>query len=137
MSFQVSVAMVGIGGYGDKYLAALLDNPLEDGFRLIGVVDPVPEKSRHLEQIRARRIPVYPDLERLYERECPDLVMMATPIHLHAAHTRFALERGSNVLCEKPAGARGRNATRNRRYPLLRIACGVNGRRAASNCRRW
>ena len=114
MNRSVSVALVGIGGYGESYVKALLDSPADDNFRVVGMVDPMAQRCRRLDEIVGRRhIKVHPDLESLYDASPQiDLVMMATPIHLHAPHTCLALSRGSSVLCEKPAGATVEDATR-------------------------
>jgi predicted dehydrogenase len=105
MSSMVKVALAGIAGYGDSYLTALLGQDHRDEFDFVGVVDPMPQRCRHLEELRTRRIPIHADLSSLYASVKPDLVMMATPIHLHSPHTCFALEQGSHVLCEKPLAA--------------------------------
>jgi predicted dehydrogenase len=106
MSATINVALVGIGGYGDHYLAALFDRPADDAVRLVGVVEPAPERARRLPDLRQRQVPIHADLDALYaDGPHPDLIMLATPIHLHAPHTCAALARGSHVLCEKPVGA--------------------------------
>ncbi|HEY7090430.1 MAG TPA: Gfo/Idh/MocA family oxidoreductase [Tepidisphaeraceae bacterium] len=113
MSSKVKVALVGIAGYGDAYLTALLNahqSQQAADFDLVGVVDPMPSRCRHLDELASRSVKIHSDLEALYAQVTPDLVMMATPIHLHAPHTCFALERGSNVLCEKPLAATVRDA---------------------------
>jgi predicted dehydrogenase len=105
MKTTVNVALVGISGYGHSYLGALLDAPADDGFNLVGVVDPHPQRCRRLNEIRERRIPLYNDIESLYADARVDLAMLATPIHHHSPQTCFALASGSSVLCEKPVGA--------------------------------
>ena len=106
MAALVKVALVGIGGYGDAYLSALFGTPEKaDLYELVGLVDPNPHRSARLDEVRARKIPIHDDLESLYAGASPELVMMATPIHLHAPHTLWCLQRGSNVLCEKPLAA--------------------------------
>jgi predicted dehydrogenase len=114
MNLTVNVALVGISGYGESYVKALLDAPADDHFNLVGMVDPMPQRCRRLDEIvHQRRIPVHADLESLYGASPRiDLVMMATPIHLHAPHTCFALAQGSSVLCEKPVGATIEDAAR-------------------------
>jgi predicted dehydrogenase len=112
MDARVSVALVGIGGYGDAYLEELLTNRFCVPFDLVGVVDPEAERSRRLAQLRQLGVAVYSDLDALYCVNLPDLVMIVTPIHLHAPQTALALARGSNVLCEKPLGATLEDARR-------------------------
>src|SRR5436309_2416022 len=116
MKSVVKVALVGIAGYGDSYLTALLNhqqhNGSDDGFELVGVADPMPHRCRHLDELRTRKIPIHGDLPSLFAQSKPDLTMIVTPIHLHAAHTCWCLEQGSNVLCEKPLAATVRDARR-------------------------
>jgi predicted dehydrogenase len=101
----VNLALVGISGYGHSYLAALLDAPADDGFELVGVVDPAPHRCRRIAEIRDRGFKIYPDLKHLYAENAVDLAMLATPIHHHSPQTCLALANGSSVLCEKPVGA--------------------------------
>ena len=105
MARELSVALIGIGGYGGVYASALLNAAAPNGHRLVAAVDPFPEASGHLPELTARNIPVYRSVEELYAGSNParpDLVIVSSPIHLHARHTVAALVNGSNVLCEKP-----------------------------------
>lgn len=112
MNGTVNVAVVGIGGYGENYVSMLLTHADDPSYRIVGFVDPAPQRSRRLEEIQQKGIRLYDDLSQLYRDARPDLVMMATPIHLHAPHTCMALVNGSNVLCEKPVGATPDDARR-------------------------
>jgi predicted dehydrogenase len=98
----VKVALIGIAGYGDHYLEALLHNPRASGARLVAVADPAAHRCTRLPELRQLGIPIFADLESLLTNVPVDLVMIATPIHLHAAQTCLALDHGVNVLCEKP-----------------------------------
>src|SRR5215212_4803683 len=102
---EIKVALAGIAGYGNEYLECLLNDRRAAGTRLVGVVDPYPERCRHLDQLRRRDIPIYSTLHALFDASSLDLVMIATPIHLHAQHTCAALKHGASVLCEKPLAA--------------------------------
>jgi len=109
----VRVALAGIAGYGDEYLASLLNDPRATGTQLVGVVDTAPQRCRRLEQLRRRDVPIHSSMENLFASAGPvDLMMIATPIHLHARHTCFALKHGANVLCEKPLAATIEDAVR-------------------------
>ena len=44
----------------------------------------------------------YSSLSAVLSAESPDLLSVATPVHLHAQQTREALDAGCHVLCEKP-----------------------------------
>ena len=105
MARDLSLALIGIGGYGGIYAAALLDPRSPAGHRLVAAVDPFPESSPHLPALTAGNIPVYRSLDQLYaatNQARPDLVVVSSPIHLHCRHTVEALGHGSHVLCEKP-----------------------------------
>ena len=98
---KVSIVCVGIGGYAHVYWKALFESK-ENNFEIVGAVDPYPEAAQNLEDIKARGIPLYPDMESFYAEHGADLAIITTPIHLHTRQILTALENGSNVLCEKP-----------------------------------
>lgn len=101
----VSVVMVGIGGYGAEYVAALDRLPLEK-IRLTGAVDPFPTRSCAELGLSERQVPVFPSLEALFQAGCKaDLVVIASPIHHHISQSMLALNHGCDVLCDKPLGA--------------------------------
>ena len=102
---EVEIVVAGIGGYGGSYLAALLAAPAQQGVRLVGAVDPAPERCARLDDLTERGVPIYDDLAGFYAERAADLAVLAVPIHLHAPCTCLALSRGSSVLCEKPLAA--------------------------------
>jgi len=105
MSKPVSIVLVGIGGMGAVYLAALLENAGKRDFHLAGAVDPQPQRCPQLSELRASNVPIFARLEEFYERHRADLAIISSPIHFHCDHTCLALSRESDVLCEKPAAA--------------------------------
>ena len=99
---EVTVALVGIGGYGEFYANRLLNSADAHDVRFVAAIDPQPNRSAYWDALQAARIPIYDDLEAFYRVAMADLVVIAAPIHLHAPFTCQALSQGSNVLCEKP-----------------------------------
>jgi predicted dehydrogenase len=97
-----TVALSGIGGYGMVYGTAFLEECKSRGLKFTGCIDPFPEKCDYIDQLREQNIPVYKRIEDFYKDQTADLMCIATPIHLHASQTCYALEHGSHVLCEKP-----------------------------------
>jgi predicted dehydrogenase len=98
----VTVALSGLGGFGECYLRALLEQggaPV----RLVAGADPNPERCLQLDQMNAAGIPIYPDLSTLLEYHQPSLLVIAAPAHLHQQQSSESLSRGIHVLCEKPA----------------------------------
>jgi predicted dehydrogenase len=102
MSPDVKVALAGIAGYGDSYLQALLNDQRAQGTKLVGVVDSAPQRCQRLDDLRRRGVTPHPTMQSLFDSATVELMMIATPIHLHAPQTCFALARGASVLCEKP-----------------------------------
>lgn len=105
MSDPVRIVLVGIGGYGEVYLAALLDELEGTRWTIVGAVDPEPTRCSRLEALRERRVPLYDDLGAFFRDGTADLAVVSTPIHLHADHACEALAHGCHVLLEKPAAA--------------------------------
>lgn len=104
----LTLALVGIGGYGDVYMRTLLGpDAARRPVRLVSAVDPFPSGSPRLSELAERHVQVYASVDELFARAdaAPDLVVLASPIALHAAQTVRALEQGSHVLCEKPLSA--------------------------------
>ncbi len=105
MSSNVSVALVGLGGYGNHYLGEFFKSEIPGHIKLVAGVDPNPVSCEHLDDIKCAGVPVFPDLDAMYKEIKPDLVIIAAPIHLHTPMACKALEMGSHVLCEKPLAA--------------------------------
>jgi predicted dehydrogenase len=102
MTRPLDVLLVGIGGYGNNYVAALLDQPSPATARLVGCVDPVPAGAKRLAELHARGVPVHASLDDFFANATADLAVISTPLHLHAGQTIDLLRRGCHVLCEKP-----------------------------------
>lgn len=101
----VTVGLAGIGGYGEFYARALLEGAAGHRARFAAAVDPAPERSSLRAAIAAAGVPLYRSLDELYAGPAPDLLVLATPIPLHAPQACLALTGGSHVLCEKPVAA--------------------------------
>ena len=101
MTQGLSVVLVGIGGYGAMYCSAFKDPRLQD-CRLIAAVDPNPAGPDNLAFLAQRNVPVVPSIAALKDGLPADLAIIASPLQFHADHTVQLLERGTNVLCEKP-----------------------------------
>lgn len=98
---KVKILSVGIGGYAQGYLDALLkeENP---NFEIVGMVDVAPQNSAVYPQLVERGVKLYASMEAFYEEQTADLAIIVTPIHFHTTQILYALYHGSNVMCEKP-----------------------------------
>ncbi len=105
MAGPVRILLVGVGGYGNTYVNALLDAPDKESFTIVGIVDPYPDGCQRLSELHAQNVPVFADLKEFYACAQADLAVIASPIHLHAPQTIACLRQGSHVICEKPVSA--------------------------------
>jgi predicted dehydrogenase len=103
MPEPVSLVMIGVGGMGAVYLQALLERKDEGLFRIVGAVDPQPNRCQQYVEMRAMGVPCFVSLQDFYRNRKADLAVLSSPIQLHMPQTTLALTKGTHVLCEKPA----------------------------------
>ena len=109
---DVTVALVGIAGYGGQFVRTLLDHAEGQGLKVVAAVARRPERCDRLDELKAAGAVVYPDLDAFYAEATADLVIISSPIQLHCDFTCKCLEHGSSVLCEKPIAATVQEALR-------------------------
>ena len=100
----VRAALIGAGGQGRSHIDSL--NP--EYIRLAAFSDIRPsqqKKARIALEAKygtaAREIELVPDYHKLLDRDDIEMVIVALPLHLHAAASIEAMEKGKHVLCEK------------------------------------
>ena len=120
-SETVNIALVGAGGQGCVNLRALFP---ENDARVIAVADPAESfslqdfyykgkggrsvaramiESHYAPKTPGFRCAEYEDFRAMLEKEkAVDAVLCATPDHLHAYVSAFAIRAGKHVFCEKP-----------------------------------
>jgi len=101
MTDEITVALIGIGGYGNHYANAMVDAKPDQRVRLLAAADPSPASCRRLEDLK-KLAPLYKSAAEIFESHKPDLTVIASPPHLHAPQICMALQHGSAVMCEKP-----------------------------------
>lgn len=93
---QHGVSIIGYGGMGSQH-ARLLTGPGQD--LVAGVWDIDPEKR---EAAEAGGYPVYHSFMEALNDPKADIVLIATPNHLHKDMAIQAMKAGKHVICEKP-----------------------------------
>lgn len=91
-------AIIGLGVIG-KLHARVLASQNKD---ITALCDIIPEAAESIREQFAPGSAIYTDYIEMLECEKPDVVHVCTPHYLHAEMVIAALERGINVLCEKP-----------------------------------
>ncbi|GAA4984102.1 Gfo/Idh/MocA family protein [Kineococcus glutinatus] len=101
----VRIALAGAHGFGIQHLRGIAELQAAGAARLVGVADPVPPDPATLPGGDTAGVVVTAGLGDLLAAVRADVVVVATPIHTHAALAETALLAGADVLLEKPTAA--------------------------------
>ena len=100
MAKQWRCAVVGTNTVGTTHVRVL---PQLGNAKLVAVCDSTPAKSKAaLEKAGQTGIPSYTELDQMLDQEQIDVLHVATPSGDHHRHCMAAIDRGINVICEKP-----------------------------------
>ena len=91
---MLKVALVGVGGISGAHIPAW--ESMDDA-ELVAICDIRPER---MEKYPAKRR--YTDFDEMLENENVDILDICLPTFLHADFAVKAMEKGINIICEKP-----------------------------------
>ena len=94
----MKVAIIGCGRIFDKHFQAINEN---EKIKLVAVCD---KDKKKLLNIKTKGILKYTNINDLVKLSDLDLITIATPSGMHPKHTIQCLNKGHNVLIEKPLG---------------------------------
>ena len=94
---MIRIGMIGLGKMGLSHHAIVNAHP---GAKVVAACD----KTAYLTEVLTKHtgLKCYSDLDRMFEQEQFDAVVISTPSKLHAGMVEKALARGLHVFCEKP-----------------------------------
>src|SRR5512138_4008558 len=94
---KLNIAAIGAGGKGASDIAGCMTE------NIVALTDVDSKRAERTFQ-RFEKVPKYTDFRRMFEKQGHeiDAVIVATPDHMHAAATLWAMERGKHVYCQKP-----------------------------------
>ena len=95
---KIKFAVVGIGSIGKRHIAVL---DAEEQAEIVGICDLDETKVREQSELYDG-IPVYTDYSKMLDEVDADVINVVTPHALHADMSIEALNKGFNVLVEKP-----------------------------------
>lgn len=102
-SSPVRVGIVGLGRSGWNIHADALQH-VTDRYHVVAVTDLI--EARRQEAVQALGCRAYSNPADLFADADVELVIVASPNHLHPEHTIAALQAGKAVVCEKPVAPR-------------------------------
>lgn len=94
---MIKVALVGIGGMGGCHFGCYKNIKNAE---FIAVCDVRTDMAK--EKVNNENIHIYSNLDEMLANENPDMVDICTPSYMHREMSIKVLEKGINVLCEKP-----------------------------------
>ncbi|HET6485590.1 MAG TPA: Gfo/Idh/MocA family oxidoreductase [Spirochaetia bacterium] len=97
---KLRVGIIGQGRSGHDIHVVALTRHAMDLYDVVAVADPVQERLHS--DLLGKDCASYTDYRQLFGRKDIDLIVNASPSHLHVPITIEALKAGFNVLCEKP-----------------------------------
>jgi scyllo-inositol 2-dehydrogenase (NADP+) len=95
---QLKTVVVGLGRIGWQF--HLKQAHEHEGFSLVGVVDPVPDRLQ--EAWTTYNVDGFPDMGACLAATKPDLVAIASPTNFHVDQAILAFKAGCDVFCDKP-----------------------------------
>lgn len=96
------IALAGARGYGSTHLHRLQQLHESRSASLVAVCDIFPPGDDDAHWLAAHSIPWVADFDQMVAGAAPEVVIVATPPHLHASMLRTAFAAGCDVLVEKP-----------------------------------
>jgi len=90
--------VIGLGRIGwGRHIPNIISH---EGFELVAAMDT--DETRRKELQDTYGVKGYSELNEMLEKEKPDLVIVASPTHLHKEHIIEVMEYGADVFAEKP-----------------------------------
>lgn len=100
---KVRVGIVGVGGMGSNHANYIYNGQIE-GAELAAVADISPAALERIRAMCGDDVATFPSADEMFEAQCVDAIIIATPHYFHPPIGIKAFERGLHVLSEKPAG---------------------------------
>ena len=98
----LKIALIGLNGYGTNLLTELLKMHGKAQYEVAAVITRRVEQNKHYDTLQTLGIGIYPSLKEALNHTVLDLVIIATPMHIHYQDVVQALKNNIHVLCEKP-----------------------------------
>ena len=125
MSAKLKYAIIGIGNMGSSHIRMYKEGKIKE-MELVAVCDVKQDRLDYaLEQLPD--VKTFTSTDELLDSGLVDAIIIATPHYIHPTLSKQALEKGINVLCEKPAGVFTKNvrelneyaATQDKTYAIM------------------
>ncbi len=100
---KVKFGIIGVGNMGSQHMGFFYEGKIKNG-KVTAIADSNPEKIEAIRKKYPGNYVCYSSGEEMIDKADIDAVIVAVPHYDHPSLTIRALEKGLNVICEKPAG---------------------------------
>lgn len=100
---KVKFGIIGVGNMGSSHLHFFQSGKIKNG-EVVAIADINPEKLSAAREKCPGKYACYASGDELIDKADVDAVIIAVPHYGHPRLSIRALEKGLNVICEKPAG---------------------------------
>jgi scyllo-inositol 2-dehydrogenase (NADP+) len=107
---RLRVGIIGQGRSGRDIHVHCLTTVVKDLYEIVAVADPLQDRCDRA--VKELGCAAYTDHRKLVARDDLDLVVNASPSHLHVPITLEALEAGRNMMSEKPVARHAKDVDR-------------------------
>lgn len=114
----IKIAIIGCGRVAQHY-KKIFDSGEVSGYKIVGFCDVITDRSEYF--AKHFNTVSYQSIDIMIEEQKPDLVLILTPSGFHYEHSKKAIIKGCNVLCEKPI-----SMTPNEAEEIEQLAYGSN-----------
>ncbi|MBR2449422.1 MAG: Gfo/Idh/MocA family oxidoreductase, partial [Clostridia bacterium] len=102
---KIRFGIIGLGNQGSSYTLNIFDKGIIENGYVAAACDVNPAKSENLKSKTSNKDIVYfDDYKKMLDSGLVDAVLVETPHYQHPEIVIECLNRGINVICEKPAG---------------------------------
>ncbi len=98
---KIKLALFGCGRIAEHYAKVILNTELKDYYDVIGVYDTKFDKSLKLSNLFKCKI--FNSIDEINNQNT-DILLIFTPSGLHSLHSKIFIEKGINIIVEKPIG---------------------------------
>lgn len=102
---KIRYGIIGVGNQGSTYARKIFDAGLAKDAELVALCDKNPKKLESIKEKLENTSPLYfDDYKKMLDAKVCDVVLVETPHYDHPEIVTECLQRGVNVICDKPAG---------------------------------
>lgn len=131
---KVRYGIIGLGNQGTNYAINLFEKGLIHNGVVSAMCDINPQKIERMKNSTKMNVAYFVDYKELIDSGLVDAILIETPHYIHPDIAIYALKRGINVICDKPAGVYTRQVLEMNKAAETSSACFTMMFNQRTNC---